>query len=60
LVARWENLAYCAERNQQYDIYTIAVQGGNENQLTNIPGLDDGPEYSSDGKYIYFNSERTG
>ena len=23
-------------------------------------GIDDGPEYSSDGKYIYFNSERSG
>jgi TolB protein len=24
------------------------------------PGLDDGPEYSPDGAWIYFNSERTG
>jgi len=28
--------------------------------LTTAKGLDDGPEYSPDGKYIYFNSERTG
>ena len=29
--------------------------------MTTSPrGLDDGPEYSSDGKYIYFNSDRTG
>jgi Tol biopolymer transport system component len=53
-------LAYCAERNGQYDIYTISVKGGEEKQLTNVPGLDDGPEYSPDGNYIYFNSERTG
>ncbi|MEZ4515008.1 MAG: transporter [Chloroflexota bacterium] len=54
------SLAYCAERNGQYDIYTIAVEGGAETQLTNLPGLDDGPEYSPDGKYIWFNSTRTG
>ena len=55
-----ERLAYCAERDRQYDIYTISVNGGVENQLTDEPGLDDGPEYSLDGKHIWFNSTRTG
>jgi len=55
-----ERLAYCAERGGQYDIYTISVDGGVEIQLTNEPGLDDGPEYSPDGKHIWFNSTRTG
>jgi Tol biopolymer transport system component len=55
-----KRLAYCAEREGQYDIYTISVDGGSETQLTNLPGLDDGPEYSPDGKYIWFNSVRTG
>jgi len=53
-------LAYCAERNGQYDIYSISVDGGPETQLTNLSGLDDGPEYSPDGRYIWFNSTRTG
>jgi len=53
-------LAYCAERNGQYDIYTIPVIGGRERQLTDIAGLDDGPEYSPCGKYIWFNSTRSG
>lgn len=53
-------LAYCAERNGQYDIYTISVNGGAETQLNNLPGLDDGPEYSPDGRYIWFNSTRSG
>ncbi len=55
-----KTLAYCAERNGEYDIYTIPVNGGEEKRLTTSPGLDDGPDYSPDGKYIYFNSERTG
>jgi TolB protein len=53
-------LAYCAERNGEFDVYTIPVEGGKEHRLTTAPGLDDGPDYSPDGKYIYFNSERTG
>jgi Tol biopolymer transport system component len=53
-------LAYCAERNGNFDIYTIPVDGGEKKRLTISDGLDDGPDYSSDGKYIYFNSYRTG
>ena len=55
-----KRLAYCAERNGNYDVYTISVNGGKEKRLTRTEGLDDGPEYSPDGKYIYFNSYRTG
>ena len=53
-------LAYCAERNGQYDIYTIPVWGGREKQLSDVAALNDGPEYSPDGRYIWFNSTRTG
>jgi hypothetical protein len=53
-------LAYCAERNSEFDVYTIPADGGEEKRLTTAKGLDDGPEYSPDGKYIYFNSDRTG
>lgn len=55
-----KTLAYCAERNGNYDIYTIGIDGGQEKRLTTSEGLDDGPDYSPDGKYIYFNSYRTG
>jgi len=55
-----QRLAYCAERSGQYDIYTISVNGGAETQLTNEPGLDDGPEYSPSGEHIWFNSVRSG
>ena len=55
-----KTLAYCAERNNEFDIYTILVNGGEEKRLTTANGLDDGPDYTADGKYIYFNSVRTG
>jgi hypothetical protein len=55
-----KTLAYCAERNGEFDVYTIPAAGGEEKRLTTAKGLDDGPEYSPDGKTIYFNSDRTG
>lgn len=41
-------------------VYTLSHGGGHETRLTTTPGLDDGPDYSPDGRYIYFNSGRTG
>jgi Tol biopolymer transport system component len=55
-----QRLAYTGARNGEYNIYTISADGGEETQLTNTPGLDDGPEYAPDGSYIYFNSTRSG
>ena len=53
-------LAYCAERGGNYDIYVVPATGGVERRLTTAEGLDDGPEYSPCGNYIWFNSVRTG
>lgn len=55
-----KKLVYCAQRDGEYDIYEIPAEGGAEKRLTDARGLDDGPEYSPDGRLIYFNSERTG
>lgn len=55
-----QQLAYCAERKGNFDIYVIPAEGGEEIRLTTADGLDDGPEYSPCGKYIWFNSVRTG
>jgi len=55
-----ETLVYCAMRDDAWDIYAIPANGGEEIRLTDAEGLDDGPEYSYDGKWIYFNSHRTG
>ncbi|MDR1645682.1 MAG: transporter [Tannerellaceae bacterium] len=53
-------LAYCAERNGNFDVYVIPAEGGEEKRLTTTEGLDDGPEYSPDGRFIWFNSVRSG
>jgi Tol biopolymer transport system component len=53
-------MTYTGLRKNEYDIYKIPAQGGEEIRLTDAPGLDDGSEYSPDGKYIYFNSVRSG
>lgn len=55
-----KDIVYCAPRSENYDVYKMSVNGGEEIRLTSAEGLDDGPEYSPDGKYIYFNSYRSG
>lgn len=55
-----EKLVYCAERNGDWDVYSIEIKTQKETRLTEAEGLDDGPEYSYDGNWIYFNSHRTG
>ena len=57
-----QTMAYCAFRDEKNggDIYTVNAAGGEETRLTSAPGLNDGPEYSPDGRHIWFNSVRTG
>jgi len=55
-----KSLIYTGGRDSEYDIYKISASGGKETNLTNTKGLDDGPEYTPDGRYIYFNSTRSG
>ncbi len=56
-------MVYCAFRgseSQTVDIYAISEEGGEERRLTDGIGYNDGPEYSPDGKQIWFNSTRNG
>ena len=57
-----KTLAYCAQRDGHYGIFTIPVDGGSETRLTTAATgkLDDGPDYSPDGNHIIFNSDRSG
>jgi TolB protein len=55
-----QTLIYCAKRDNNFDVYAIPAAGGPEVRLTDAPGLDDGCEYTPDGRRIFFHSERTG
>ncbi|MDR6759595.1 Tol biopolymer transport system component [Mycoplana sp. BE70] len=52
-------ICYCGIRDDLFDIYTIPVDGGEEERLTFGEGRNDGPDWSVDGR-IYFNSSRSG
>lgn len=43
-----------------YDIWAQDMAGGPPQPLIVGPGVDDGPEYSPDGRHLYFNSTRSG
>jgi TolB protein len=44
-------------KQRRLDLYTIPAEGGTDVRLTDTAEPDDGPEFSPDGKWIYFNSE---
>jgi len=55
-----KTIAYCGGADfSNLDVYTIPAESGTPKRLTETEGLDDGPDYSPDGKYIYFHSYRT-
>ena len=60
LVAGRRPLAYCARRDGSFGICTIALDGTGETRLTDEKGHSDGPDYTPDGKWIWFNSSRGG
>jgi Tol biopolymer transport system component len=56
-----QTLAYVAVEQPQgqrkVNIFTIPAAGGPDTRLTDVTVPNDGPEYSPDGRWIYFNSE---
>ena len=55
-------LAYVAVEGpagrKRINIFTIPAAGGPDTRLSDVDYPNDGPEYSPDGKWIYFSSER--
>lgn len=52
-----KTLAYTGMGASGPNIFTIPVAGGPDRQLTGSDKPSDGPEFSPDGRWIYFNSE---
>ena len=48
------------DKADKYDIYRISADGGEEVRLTSEGSLSDGPEFTPDGRWIYYNSTRSG
>lgn len=53
-------LAYVSVRDGQFGIATCPVAGGQETVLITSPHHYDGPDYTPDGQWIWFNSDRGG
>jgi Tol biopolymer transport system component len=58
-----ETLAYVGKRPETggtFQVFTIGLDGGEERQITREFDHCDGPDYTPDGKWIWFNGERAG
>lgn len=55
-----KTMAYTCVRNDVFGIATIPVAGGDEDLLIWGPHHYDGPDYTPDGEWIWFNSDRGG
>ncbi|WP_417708942.1 TolB family protein [Roseibium aggregatum] len=58
-----ETLAYVGKRPETggtFQVFTIGLDGGEERQITRVFDHCDGPDYTPDGKWIWFNGERAG
>ena len=54
-----QTIAFTRGSADKADIFTVPVDGGTAVRLTNDT-VNDGPDYTPDGKFIYFDSARSG
>jgi Tol biopolymer transport system component len=53
-------LAYVAKRSETFQVYTCPAGGGAELQLTQGFEHCDGPDYTPDGRWLWFNGQKDG
>lgn len=53
-------IAYVANRSGTYQVYTSPITGGVETQVTSTFDHCDGPDFTPDGQWIWFNGEKNG
>jgi Tol biopolymer transport system component len=55
-----QTLAYVGKRDGDFNLFTIDRDGGKEKQLTFGAGHCDGPDYTPNGAWIWFNADHHG
>lgn len=55
-----KTIAYVANRSGTYQVYTCPLTGGDETQVTSDFDHCDGPDFTPDGQWIWFNGEKNG
>jgi Tol biopolymer transport system component len=57
---RGDRIAYWANTDGQRDLFTVAASGGEPVAVTQDEATDWSPEWSPDGRWLYFSSDRGG
>ncbi len=55
-----KTILFTRPSNGTLNIFAISPDGGAETELTTGTGVSDDPDFSADGQWIYFNSDRAG
>jgi TolB protein len=55
-----KTILFARPSNGAINIVAVSIETGEEKELTTGTGISDDPDYSADGQFVYFNSNRSG